>query len=84
MQAKILYIFVSYFMIIRGIRLQSLEIQKNLILYTVKMTYIVTGSAICLKLRTGFIWFDWNVEFFVKAQLRCRQNFIYIGLLGYD
>ena len=55
MQAKILYIFVSYFMIIRGIRLQSLEIQKNLVLYTVKMTYIVTGSATCLKLRTGFI-----------------------------
>ena len=55
MQAKILYIFVSYFMIIRGIRLQSLEIRKKLVFYTVKMTYIVTGSAICLKLRTGFI-----------------------------
>ena len=48
------------------------------------MAYILIGSVICLKLRTGFIWFDWNIEFYVKHSWDEVQNFIYFCLLGYD
>ena len=41
------------------------------------MTYVLTGSALCLKV-------DWNIEFFVKAQLRYRPNLCIFFLLGYD
>ena len=45
------------------------------------MTYIVTGKAICLKLCTDFIRFDWIVELFVKVHLRCRLKFyIFLSL----
>ena len=38
------------------------------------MTYILTSSAICPKLHTGFISFDSNTEFSLKAQLKCRPK----------
>ena len=50
-----LYIFVSYLMIVRELGFSHLKSRKNLVFYTVKLTYIVTGSAICLKLRTDYI-----------------------------
>ena len=31
------------------------------------MTYILTGNAICLQLHTGFISFNTNTEFYLKA-----------------
>ena len=36
-------------------------------LHTIKMTYVSSTSAICVKV-------DRNIEFFVKAKLRCRPK----------
>ena len=61
------------------------KFRKKLVFYTIKMTYILTKSAISLKHRTGFILFGWIIDFFVKGQSRYRpKSFICFGLVGYD
>ena len=40
------------------------------------MSYVSTGGAISVKV-------DWNIEFFLEAQLRCRPKYYYFYLLGY-
>ena len=41
---------------------------ESLVFHTIKMTYISTTSAICVKV-------DRNIDYFVKAKLICRLKF---------